>query len=61
MTHDRAARASDDADVGTTTAGSYMGWGQVHAAWLRARITMGAKLAAPDKLCINVMGDAAMA
>jgi acetolactate synthase-1/2/3 large subunit len=44
----------------TTAAGSYMGWGKSTQLGYGLGITMGAKLAAPDKLCINVMGDAAI-
>src|SRR5215207_5546432 len=44
----------------TTTAGSYMGWGKSTQLGYGLGITMGAKLAAPDKLCVNVMGDAAI-
>jgi acetolactate synthase-1/2/3 large subunit len=44
----------------TTTAGSYMGWGKSTQLGYGLGITMGAKLAAPEKLCINVMGDAAI-
>lgn len=42
----------------TTRAGSYMGWGKSTQLGYGLGITMGAKLAAPDKLCINFMGDA---
>jgi acetolactate synthase-1/2/3 large subunit len=42
----------------TTTAGSYMGWGKSTQLGYGLGINMGAKLAAPKKLCINVMGDA---
>ncbi len=44
----------------TTRAGSYMGWGKSTQLGYGLGITMGAKLAAPKKLCINVMGDAAI-
>ena len=44
----------------TTSPGSYMGWGKSTQLGYELGITMGAKLAAPDKLCINVMGDAAI-
>jgi acetolactate synthase-1/2/3 large subunit len=44
----------------TTKAGSYKGWGKSTQLGYGLGITMGAKLAAPDKLCINVMGDAAI-
>jgi acetolactate synthase-1/2/3 large subunit len=41
----------------TTKAGSYMGWGKSTQLGYGLGIIMGAKLAAPDKTCINVMGD----
>ena len=44
----------------TTTAGSYMGWGKSTQLGYGLGINMGAKLAAPKKLCVNVMGDAAI-
>jgi acetolactate synthase I/II/III large subunit len=44
----------------TTAAGSYMGWGKSTQLGYGLGIIMGAKLAAPNKLCINVMGDAAI-
>ncbi|HEX3939614.1 MAG TPA: thiamine pyrophosphate-requiring protein [Xanthobacteraceae bacterium] len=44
----------------TTAAGSYMGWGKSTQLGYGLGITMGAKLAAPKKFCINVMGDAAI-
>jgi acetolactate synthase-1/2/3 large subunit len=44
----------------TTTAGSYIGWGKSTQLGYSLGLAMGAKLAAPDKLCINVMGDAAI-
>jgi acetolactate synthase-1/2/3 large subunit len=44
----------------TTAAGSYMGWGKSTQLGYGLGITMGAKLAAPDKLCVNVMGDSAI-
>jgi acetolactate synthase-1/2/3 large subunit len=44
----------------TTKAGSYMGWGKSTQLGYGLGIIMGAKLAAPDKLCINIMGDAAI-
>src|SRR5579862_3522376 len=43
----------------TTKAGSYMGWGKSTQLGYGLGITMGAKLAEPKKVCINVMGDAA--
>jgi acetolactate synthase-1/2/3 large subunit len=44
----------------TTKPGSYMGWGKSTQLGYGLGIIMGAKLAAPDKLCINVMGDSAI-
>ncbi len=44
----------------TTKAGSYMGWGKSTQLGHGLGLTMGAKLASPEKLCINVMGDAAI-
>jgi acetolactate synthase-1/2/3 large subunit len=37
----------------------YIGWGKSHALGTGLGLTIGAKLAAPDKLCVNFMGDAA--
>jgi len=41
-----------------TKAGSYMGWGKSTQLGYGLGINMGAKLAEPKKLCVNVMGDA---
>ena len=41
----------------TTVHGSYMGWGKSTQLGYGLGIIMGAKLAAPEKTCINVMGD----
>jgi len=38
---------------------SYLGWGKSHALGTGLGLTIGAKLAAPDKFCVNFMGDAA--
>jgi thiamine pyrophosphate-dependent acetolactate synthase large subunit-like protein len=38
---------------------SYIGWGKSHQLGTGLGLTIGAKLAAPDKFCINFMGDAA--
>jgi len=43
-----------------TQPGGYMGWGKSTQLGHGLGINMGAKLAAADKLCINVMGDAAI-
>jgi acetolactate synthase-1/2/3 large subunit len=44
----------------TTTPRSYMGWGKSTQLGHGLGLVMGAKIAEPDKLCINVMGDAAI-
>jgi acetolactate synthase I/II/III large subunit len=41
----------------TTVAGSYMGWGKSTQLGYGLGIMLGAKLAEPKKLCVNVMGD----
>jgi acetolactate synthase-1/2/3 large subunit len=38
---------------------SYLGWGKSHALGTGLGLIIGAKLAAPDKHCVNFMGDAA--
>ncbi|MCE2403875.1 MAG: thiamine pyrophosphate-requiring protein [Dehalococcoidia bacterium] len=38
---------------------TYLGWGKSHGLGTGLGLAMGAKLADPDKLCINWMGDAA--
>jgi acetolactate synthase-1/2/3 large subunit len=42
-----------------TTPRSYLGWGKSHALGTGLGLIMGAKLAAPEKFCVNFMGDAA--
>ncbi len=37
----------------------YMGWGKSHALGTGLGLIIGAKLAVPDKFCVNFMGDAA--
>ena len=39
---------------------SYIGWGKITQLGYGLGLAMGAKLAKPDKLCINVWGDAAI-
>ncbi|MBC7037483.1 hypothetical protein G6O47_23560, partial [Salmonella enterica subsp. enterica serovar Enteritidis] len=39
---------------------SYLGWGKTTQLGYGLGLAMGAKLAKPDKLCINVWGDAAI-
>jgi acetolactate synthase-1/2/3 large subunit len=38
---------------------SYLGWGKSHGLGTGLGLVMGAKLARPDKVCVNFMGDAA--
>jgi acetolactate synthase I/II/III large subunit len=38
---------------------SYLGWGKSHALGTGLGLIIGAKLAAPDRFCVNFMGDAA--
>ncbi len=42
-----------------TTPRGYIGWGKSHALGTGLGLIMGAKLAAPEKFCVNFMGDAA--
>ena len=42
----------------TTKAGGYMGWGKSTQLGYGLGIIMGAKLARPEALCVNIMGDA---
>ena len=44
----------------STTPLSYLGWGKTTQLGYGLGLAMGAKLAAPEKLCINVWGDAAI-
>ncbi len=43
----------------SATPRSYMGWGKSHQLGTGLGLTIGAKMAAPDKFCVNFMGDAA--
>jgi len=61
MTHDSGSPREQMIPFWETTApGSYMGWGKSTQLGYGLGITMGAKLAAPDKLAMNIMGDAAI-
>jgi thiamine pyrophosphate-dependent acetolactate synthase large subunit-like protein len=42
-----------------TTPRGYIGWGKSHALGTGLGLNIGAKLAAPEKFCVNFMGDAA--
>jgi len=58
ITHDSGSPREQLLPFWETTAPlSYMGWGKSTQLGYGLGIIMGAKLAAPDKLCINVMGD----
>jgi acetolactate synthase-1/2/3 large subunit len=43
----------------TTEPRGYIGWGKSHALGTGLGLIIGAKAAAPDKFCVNFMGDAA--
>jgi acetolactate synthase-1/2/3 large subunit len=43
----------------STVPHSYMGWGKSHALGTGVGLAMGARAAAPDRLCVHFMGDAA--
>lgn len=43
----------------STVPHSYIGWGKSHALGTGMGLTIGAKIAAPEKFCVNFMGDAA--
>src|SRR6266542_2800670 len=61
ITHDSGCPREQLIPFGETTApGSYMGWGKSTQLGYGLGITMGAKLAAPEKLCVNIMGDASI-
>jgi acetolactate synthase-1/2/3 large subunit len=42
-----------------TTPRGYLGWGKSHQLGTGLGLAIGAKIAAPDKFCVNFMGDAA--
>ena len=61
ITHDAGSPRDQLAPFWETVAPrTYMGWGKSTQLGYGLGITMGAKLAEPDKLCINMMGDAAI-
>jgi acetolactate synthase-1/2/3 large subunit len=61
ITHDAGSpRDQLSAFWKTTTPLSYIGWGKTTQLGYGLGLAMGAKLACPDKLCINVWGDAAI-
>jgi acetolactate synthase-1/2/3 large subunit len=58
ITHDSGSPREQLIPFWETTAPlSYMGWGKSTQLGYGLGIIMGAKLAAPDKICINLMGD----
>lgn len=61
ITHDAGSPRDQLTPFWTSTAPlSYIGWGKSTQLGYGLGLTMGAKLAHPDKLCINVWGDAAI-
>ena len=56
----RAARATRSCpSTARARPRTYIGWGKSHALGTGLGLIIGAKLAAPDKFCVNFMGDAA--
>jgi acetolactate synthase-1/2/3 large subunit len=61
ITHDAGSPRDQLSPFWTTTDPlTYLGWGKTTQLGYGLGLAMGAKLAAPDKLCINVWGDAAI-
>ena len=61
ITHDAGSPRDQLSPFWKTTAPlSYLGWGKTTQLGYGLGLAMGAKLACPDKLCINVWGDAAI-
>jgi acetolactate synthase-1/2/3 large subunit len=61
ITHDAGSPRDQISPFWTsTTPLSYIGWGKTTQLGYGLGLAMGAKLAHPDKLCINVWGDAAI-
>jgi acetolactate synthase-1/2/3 large subunit len=61
ITHDAGSPRDQLSPFWETTAPlTYLGWGKTTQLGYGLGLTMGAKLVAPDKLCINVWGDAAI-
>jgi len=61
ITHDAGSPRDQLTPFWKTTAPlSYLGWGKSTQLGYGLGLAMGAKLACPDKLCINVWGDAAI-
>lgn len=60
LTHDSGSPRSQLVPFYRTAPRGYLGFGKSHALGTGLGLIMGAKLAAPEKLCINWMGDAAI-
>jgi len=61
ITHDAGSPRDQISPFWTsTTPLSYIGWGKTTQLGMGLGLAMGAKLAKPDKLCINIWGDAAI-
>lgn len=61
ITHDAGSPRDQLSPFWKTTAPmTYLGWGKTTQLGYGLGLAMGAKLACPDKLCINVWGDAAI-
>ena len=61
ITHDAGSPRDQTTPFWQSTAPlSYIGWGKTTQLGYGLGLAMGAKLAAPEKLCINVWGDAAI-
>jgi acetolactate synthase-1/2/3 large subunit len=61
ITHDAGSPRDQLSPFWTTTAPlTYLGWGKTTQLGYGLGLMMGAKLAMPDKLCVNVWGDAAI-
>jgi acetolactate synthase-1/2/3 large subunit len=61
ITHDAGSPRDQLSPFWETTAPlTYIGWGKTTQLGYGLGLAMGAKLAAPEKLCINVWGDAAI-
>jgi acetolactate synthase-1/2/3 large subunit len=61
VTHDAGSPRDQLSPFWETTAPlTYIGWGKTTQLGYGLGLAMGAKLAAPDKLCVNIWGDAAI-
>ena len=60
ITHDSgSARGQMTPFIRTDTPGGYLSWGKSHGLGTGLGLIIGAKLARPEAVCVNVMGDAA--